>query len=65
MPFGLRERLAEMSDGGVTFAELVNELDVYKDKLPPRQYDELWLFCWTLAKRQAVLPLGLKRTSVL
>jgi hypothetical protein len=58
MPFGLRERLAEMSDRGVSFAELVNELDVYKDKMPPRQYDELWLFCWALAKREAAIPLS-------
>jgi hypothetical protein len=53
MPVGLRERLAEMSEDGVAFAGLVVELDTYKDKLPPRQYDELWLFCWALAKRHA------------
>jgi hypothetical protein len=53
MTLGLRERLTEMSDDGVAFAGLVDELDIYKDKLPPRQYDELWLFCWALAKRQA------------
>ena len=58
MPFGLRERLARMSDAGVSFAELVNELEIYKDRMPQRQYDELWLFCWTLAKRQAVHPLS-------
>jgi hypothetical protein len=58
MPLGMRERLAEMSDCGVSFAELVTELDVYKDRMPPRQYDELWLFCWSLAKRQAKLPLS-------
>jgi len=56
MPLGLRERLAEMSDCGVSFAELVNELDVYKSNMPRRQYDELWLFCWALAKRQAARP---------
>ena len=60
MPLGLRERLAEMSEDGVDFAGLVDELDTYKDKLPPRQYDELWLFCWALAKRHAV---ALKSTS--
>jgi len=47
-----------MSDAGVSFAELVNELEIYKDRIPQRQYDELWLFCWTLAKRQAVHPLS-------
>ena len=52
MSFGLRERLALLSDDGASFAELVNELDIYKDTMPQRQYDELWLFCWTLAKRQ-------------
>jgi hypothetical protein len=58
MPNGIRERLAQMSDAGVSFAELVKELDVYKDRMPLRQYDELWLFCWALAKRQAVRPLS-------
>ena len=58
MPHGLRERLAHMSDGGVSFAELVSELDVYKDRMLPRHYDELWLFCWALAKRQSALPLS-------
>jgi hypothetical protein len=41
-----------MADSGVSFAELVGELDRYKDRLPARRYDELWLFCWALAKRQ-------------
>jgi hypothetical protein len=57
MPFRLRERLAGMSDAGASFTELVNELEIYKDQIPRRQYDELWLFCWVLAKRQAALPL--------
>jgi hypothetical protein len=52
MPNGLREHLAEMSDAGVSFSELVVELDTYKDRLSRRRYDELWLFCWALAKRQ-------------
>jgi hypothetical protein len=56
MPFGLRERIAEKSDSGAPFHELVKELDVYKDRLPQRQYDELWLFCWAVAKRQAAVP---------
>ena len=30
MPFRLRERLAEMSDAGVSFDELVNELEIYR-----------------------------------
>jgi hypothetical protein len=55
MTVGLRERLAAMSDTGVSFADLVDELNVYKDGIPARQYDELWLFCWTLAKRRAIL----------
>jgi hypothetical protein len=53
MPNGLREHLAEMSDAGVPFAELVVELDTYKDRISRRRYDELWLFCWALGKRQA------------
>jgi hypothetical protein len=32
MTLGLRERLTEMSDDGVAFAGLVDELDIYKDK---------------------------------
>jgi hypothetical protein len=56
MPF--RQRLAEMSEAGASFTELVSELDVYKDSMPQRQYDELWLFCWALAKRQAATPLS-------
>jgi hypothetical protein len=56
MPVGLREHLAELSDCVVSFAELVNELDVHKGRMPAREYDELWLFCWTLAKRRAALP---------
>jgi len=59
MPIG-RERLAEMSEGGVSFAELVTELEVYKERMTPRQYDELWLFCWALDKRQATtLPFSI------
>jgi hypothetical protein len=53
MPNGLREHFAEMSDAGVSFSELVVELDSYKDRLSRRRYDELWLFCWALGKRQA------------
>ena len=58
MPFGLRERIAEKSDGGAPFHELVRELDAYKDRLSRRQYDELWLFCWALAKRRTDLPVS-------
>jgi hypothetical protein len=58
MPFGLRERLAEMSDAGVSFDELVNELELYRERMPQRKYDELWLFCWALAKRQVSHPLS-------
>jgi hypothetical protein len=53
MPNGLRERFADLSDAGVSFAELVVELDTYKGQLSRRRYDELWLFCWSLSKRQA------------
>jgi len=53
MPNGLRERFADLSDAGVSFAELVVELDTYKAQLSRRRYDELWLFCWSLSKRQA------------
>jgi hypothetical protein len=52
MPIDLRERFAEMASSGASFAELVGELDRYKDQLLARRYDELWLFCWVLAKRQ-------------
>jgi hypothetical protein len=58
MPFRLRERLAQMSDAGVSFSELVNELETYKDRMPQRQYDELWLFCWALAKRHVAHPVS-------
>jgi hypothetical protein len=58
MPFGLRERIAEKSDGGAPFHELVRELDVYKDRLSQRQYDELWLFCWAVAKRRTAVPVS-------
>jgi hypothetical protein len=58
MPNGLRERLAEMSDAGVSFSDLVAELDAYKDRISPRRYDELWLFCWALAKRQVERPVS-------
>lgn len=58
MSFRLRERLALLSDDGASFAELVGELDVYKDRMPQRQYDELWLFCWALAKRQVAHPVS-------
>jgi hypothetical protein len=58
MPLRLRERLAQMSDAGVSFTGLVNELEIYKETMPQRQYDELWLFCWALAKRQAAHPLS-------
>jgi len=53
MPNGLREHFADMADAGVSFAELVVELDTYKGRVSRRQYDELWLFCWSLSKRQA------------
>jgi hypothetical protein len=58
MPNSLRERFAEMSDTGASFSELVVELDTYKEQLSARRYDELWLFCWALSKRQAERPLA-------
>ena len=58
MPNGLRERFADLSDAGVSFAELVVELDTYKRQLSRRQYDELWLFCWSVSKRQAEHPIS-------
>jgi hypothetical protein len=58
MPNGLREHFAEMSDSGVSFDKLVTELNTYKDRLPQRRYDELWLFCWALSKRQASRPVS-------
>ena len=58
MPNGLRERFTEMSDAGVSFSELVVELDTYKERISPRRYDELWLFCWALSKRQASRPVS-------
>jgi hypothetical protein len=47
-----------MSDAGVSFFELVVELDTYKERLSRRRYEELWLFCWALAKRQATRPVS-------
>jgi hypothetical protein len=58
LPNGLRERLAEMSDAGVSFPELIVELDTFKERLSRRHYDELWLFCWALAKRRAERPVA-------
>jgi hypothetical protein len=58
MPNGLRERFADLSDAGVSFSELIVELDTFKERLSPRRYDELWLFCWALAKRQAGRPVS-------
>ena len=58
MPNGLREHFADMADAGVSFAELVTELDTYKGRLSRRRYDELWLFCWALSKRQAERPIS-------
>jgi hypothetical protein len=58
MPNGLRERFADLSDAGVSFAELVVELDTYKGQMSRRRYDELWLFCWSVSKRQAARPVS-------
>jgi hypothetical protein len=55
---GLRERFAAMSDAGASLRELILELDTYKERLSPRRYDELWLFCWALAKRRAGRPIS-------
>jgi hypothetical protein len=56
MPNGLREHFADMADAGVSFAELVTELETYKGRISRRRYDELWLFCWSASKRQADSP---------
>jgi hypothetical protein len=58
MPNGLREHFADMSDAGASFAELIVELDTYRERIPRRRYDELWLFCWSLSREQAERPVS-------
>jgi hypothetical protein len=52
MPVDLHYRLGEIGDSGGSFTDLVAELDRHRDGMSPRDYDELWLFCWVLAKRR-------------
>lgn len=48
----LRNRLENLSDGGASFPQLLAELDRDRYQLRASEYDELWLFCWALARRR-------------
>ena len=50
----LRGQLRMQAEAGATLNELTRELVEYKGPLCANEYQELWLYCWALTKREAV-----------
>jgi hypothetical protein len=50
----LRSQLRMQAEAGATLDELTRELVEYKGPLLANEYEELWLYCWALTKREAM-----------
>ena len=50
----LRPQLRMQAEAGATLNELTRELVEYKGPLLANEYEELWLYCWALTKREAM-----------
>jgi hypothetical protein len=53
----LRGQLRMQAESGATLNELARELVEYKGPLSADEYEELWLYCWALTRREAMLSL--------
>jgi hypothetical protein len=49
----LRVQFRIQAESGATLNELTRELVEYKGPLRADEYEELWLYCWALTKREA------------
>ena len=50
----LRPQLRMQAEAGATLNELTRELVEYKGPLLANEYEELWLYCWALTRREAM-----------
>ena len=50
----LRGQLRMRAEAGATLNELTRELVEYKGPLCANEYEELWLYCWALTRREAM-----------
>jgi hypothetical protein len=50
----LRAQFRMQAESGATLKELTRELIEYKGPLLANEYEELWLYCWALTKREAM-----------
>jgi hypothetical protein len=50
----LRAQFRMQAESGATLNELTRELVEYKGPLLANEYEELWLYCWALTKREAM-----------
>ena len=50
----LRPQLRMQAEAGATLDELTRELVEYKGPLLANEYEELWLYCWALTRREAM-----------
>jgi hypothetical protein len=49
----LRAQFRMQAEAGATLNELTRELVKYKGPLSGNEYEELWLYCWALTRREA------------
>jgi hypothetical protein len=54
----LRGQLRMQAEAGATLNELTRELVEYKGPLLANEYEELWLYCWALTRREAMRSVG-------
>ena len=50
----LRPQLRMEAEAGATLNELTRELVKYKGPLSANEYEELWLYCWALTRREGM-----------
>ena len=50
----LRVQFRIQAESGATLNELTRELVEYKGPLSANEYEELWLYCWALTKREGM-----------
>ena len=50
----LRPQLRMQAEAGATLDKLTRELVEYKGPLLANEYEELWLYCWALTRREAM-----------
>ena len=50
----LRAQFRMQAEAGATLNELTRELIEYKGPLLANEYEELWLYCWALTRREAM-----------